>query len=178
MSEYDEQFAGAPEAPATERDLIMARFRASVRRLPRYGRLATNMLRDDRVPPEARTALVAGAAYVISPIDLIPGFIPVLGQLDDLLVALLGIRFALAQAPAEVRQEHLERAGLREEHFGEDLRTVHDTSLYLVKAGTKRVAGGAGRIARRTGRVVRRVARRGPRDSASDQTAARGDADR
>ena len=51
------------------------------------------MLRDDRVPVEARSALVAGGAYVISPIDLIPGFIPMLGQLDDLLVALLGLRF-------------------------------------------------------------------------------------
>jgi uncharacterized membrane protein YkvA (DUF1232 family) len=136
------------------------------------------MLRDDRVPLEARTALVAGAAYVISPIDLIPGFIPVLGQLDDLLVALLGIRFALAQAPAEVRREHLERAGLREEYFGEDLRTVRDTSLYLVKAGTKRVAGGAGRIVRRTGRVVGRVARRGTRERATEPADVSDDGDR
>lgn len=157
MNEHDDATSGEPEYSQTERELIMARFMASVRRLPRYGRLATNMLRDDRVPPQARTALVVGAAYVISPIDLIPGFIPVLGQLDDLLVALLGIRFALAQAPAAVRQEHLERAGLREDDFSEDLRTVRDTSLYLVKAGGKRVAGGAVRVARRTGRVVRRA---------------------
>jgi uncharacterized membrane protein YkvA (DUF1232 family) len=133
----------------------------SVRRLPRYGRLATNMLRDDRVPLEARTALVAGAAYVISPIDLIPGFIPVLGQLDDLLVALIGIRFALAQAPPEVRAEHLERAGLHDEDFAEDLRTVRDTSIYLVKSGSRRVANGVGRIARRTSGVVRRASGRG-----------------
>lgn len=145
-----------PPVPRTERELVMDRFMVSVRRLPRYGRLAKNMLRDDRVPVEARTALVAGAAYVISPIDLIPGFIPVLGQLDDLLVALLGIRFALAQAPPEVRAEHLERAGLREQDFAEDLRTVRDTSIYLLKSGTKRVAGGVNRVVRRTGRVVRR----------------------
>jgi uncharacterized membrane protein YkvA (DUF1232 family) len=150
-----------PPVPKTERDLVMDRFMVSVRRLPRYGRLATNMLRDDRVPVEARTALVAGAAYVISPIDLIPGFIPVLGQLDDLLVALLGIRFALSQAPPEVRAEHLERAGLHDEDFAEDLRTVRDTSVYLLKSGTRRVAGGVRRVARRTGRVVRRATRRG-----------------
>ena len=155
------EFPGAePEPPRTERDLIMERFMISVRRLPRYGRLATNMLRDDRVPVEARTALVAGAAYVISPVDLIPGFIPVLGQLDDLLVALLGIRFALAQAPAEVREEHLERAGLRDEDFSDDLRTVRDTSVYLLKAGTRRIASGISAVGRRTGRVVGRAARR------------------
>jgi uncharacterized membrane protein YkvA (DUF1232 family) len=150
-----------PPVPKTERDLVMDRFMVSVRRLPRYGRLATNMLRDDRVPVEARTALVAGAAYVISPIDLIPGFIPVLGQLDDLLVALIGIRFALAQAPPEVRAEHLERAGLHDEDFAEDLRTVRDTSIYLVKSGSRRVANGVGRIARRTSGVVRRASGRG-----------------
>lgn len=160
MDEPFDPVDAEPETLKTERDLIMERFRISIRRLPRYGRLATNMLRDDRVPPTARTALVAGAVYVISPIDLIPGFIPILGQLDDLLVALLGIRFALAQAPVEVRVEHLERAGLREEDFAEDLRTVRDTSLYLLKTGTKRMAGGAGRVARRTGRVARRVVHR------------------
>lgn len=142
--------------PKTERDLIMERFMISVRRLPRYGRLATNMLRDDRVPLEARTALVAGAAYVISPVDLIPGFIPVLGQLDDLLVALLGIRFALAQAPVEVRTEHLERAGLRDEDFADDLRTVRDTSVFLLKSGGRRVASGVRRVVKRTGKIVRR----------------------
>jgi uncharacterized membrane protein YkvA (DUF1232 family) len=153
------------DAPRTERDLVMQRFKISVKRLPRYGRLATNMLRDDRVPVEARTALVAGAAYVISPIDLIPGFIPVLGQLDDLLVALLGIRFALAQADPAVRREHLDRAGLRDEDFAEDLRTVRDTSVYALKAGTKRMVHGAERVARRVGSTMRRVVRRPGRDS-------------
>lgn len=154
----DETIPGEGEStePKSERDLIMERFMISVRRLPRYGRLATNMLRDDRVPAEARAALVAGAAYVISPVDLIPGFIPVLGQLDDLLVALLGIRFALAQAPPEVREEHLLRAGLRDEDFSDDLRTVRDTSVFLLKSGGKRVASGVRRVVKRTGKIVRR----------------------
>lgn len=155
---------GAPfEQPVTEYDLIMARFKISAKRLPRYGRLAANMLRDDRVPFEARSALVAGGAYVISPIDLIPGFIPVLGQLDDLLVALLGLRFALAQSPPDVRDEHLERAGLRDEDFAEDLRTVRDTSIYLLKAGARRTAHGVERLARSAGRGLRRVTSRGDR---------------
>jgi uncharacterized membrane protein YkvA (DUF1232 family) len=139
----------------------MARFKISARRLPRYGRLAANMLRDDRVPLEARSALVAGGAYVISPIDLIPGFIPVLGQLDDLLVALLGLRFALSQCSVEVREEHLERAGLRDEDFAEDLRTVRDTTVYLLKAGARRTAHGLGRIARSAASGLWRVTARG-----------------
>ncbi len=145
------------EEPVTEYDAIMARFKTSARRLPRYGRLAANMLRDDRVPVEARGAVVVGGAYVISPIDLIPGFIPVLGQLDDLLVALLGLRFALAQSPTEVREEHLKRAGLLEEDFTEDLRTVRDTSIYLLKSGARRTARGIGKLARSVGRRLRRT---------------------
>jgi uncharacterized membrane protein YkvA (DUF1232 family) len=151
------------EEPVSEYERIMARFKISARRLPRYGRLAANMLRDDRVPLEARSALVAGGAYVISPIDLIPGFIPILGQLDDLLVALLGLRFALAQSAPEVREEHLERARLRDEDFAEDLRTVRDTSIYMLKAGARRTAHGVERLARSAGRGLRRVTSRGDR---------------
>jgi uncharacterized membrane protein YkvA (DUF1232 family) len=159
----DQPDDAAFEPPATDYDLIMARFKTSARRLPRYGRLAANMLRDDRVPPEARGALVVGGAYVISPIDLIPGFIPVLGQLDDLLVALLGLRFALAQSPPEVREEHLERAGLRDEDFAEDLRTVRDTTVYLLKAGARRTAHGVERMARSVAGRLRRMTARGDR---------------
>ena len=100
------------------------------------------------------------AAYVISPIDLIPGFIPVLGQLDDLLVALLGVRFALAQSAPEVREEHLERAGLRDDDFADDLRTVRDTSIYMLKAGSRRVIHGVERLGRSAGRAVRRATSR------------------
>jgi uncharacterized membrane protein YkvA (DUF1232 family) len=149
------------QEPVTEYDRVMAQFKISAKRLPRYGRLAASMLRDDQVPPAARGALVVGGAYVISPIDLIPGFIPILGQLDDLLVALLGLRFALAQSPEDVRDAHLQRAGLREEDFAEDLRTVGDTSLYLVKAGARRTLGGVSRIARSAGRRLRGVTDRG-----------------
>lgn len=145
------------EQPVTEYDLIMTRFKISARRLPRYGRLAANMLRDDRVPMEGRGALIAGGAYVISPIDLIPGFIPVLGQLDDLLVALIGLRFALAQSAPEVRDEHLQRAGLRDEDFTEDLRTVRDTAIYLLKSGARRTVHGVERLVRSVGRSLRRV---------------------
>ena len=148
------------EQPVTDYELIMARFKVSMRRLPRYGRLAANMLRDDRVPLEARSALIAGGAYVISPIDLIPGFIPVLGQLDDLLVALLGLRFALAQSPPEVQEEHLERAGLRQEDFADDLRTVRDTSVYMIKAVARRTMHGVERLARSAGRGLRRMTAR------------------
>ncbi|PAY04606.1 hypothetical protein CK489_35910 [Bradyrhizobium sp. UFLA03-84] len=61
--------------------------------------------RDPRVPWHAKAVAVAVAAYALSPIDLIPDFIPVIGYLDDLILLPLGIWLALALVPDEVMEE-------------------------------------------------------------------------
>ncbi|MBX4931508.1 YkvA family protein [Rhizobium bangladeshense] len=58
--------------------------------------------RDRRVPWYAKAVVGAVAAYALSPIDLIPDFIPVLGYLDDLVIVPLGILLATRLVPAEV----------------------------------------------------------------------------
>lgn len=58
--------------------------------------------RDPRVPWYAKVAAVGVAAYALSPIDLIPDFIPVLGYLDDVIIVPAGIAFALRLVPADV----------------------------------------------------------------------------
>jgi len=58
--------------------------------------------RDPRTPWYARVFTGLVAAYLLSPIDLIPDFIPVLGYLDDLIIAPAGIALALKLIPAEV----------------------------------------------------------------------------
>ncbi|WP_064706986.1 YkvA family protein [Rhizobium bangladeshense] len=58
--------------------------------------------RDRRVPWYAKAVAGAVAAYALSPIDLIPDFIPVLGYLDDLVIVPLGILLATRLVPAEV----------------------------------------------------------------------------
>jgi uncharacterized membrane protein YkvA (DUF1232 family) len=65
---------------------------------------------DDRVPWYAKVLLAGIVAYTVSPIDLIPDFIPVLGYLDDLVLVPLGIRLALKLIPTEVFAEHRARA--------------------------------------------------------------------
>jgi uncharacterized membrane protein YkvA (DUF1232 family) len=62
--------------------------------------------RDPRVPWYAKAVAIAVAAYALSPIDLIPDFIPVLGQLDELVVLPLGIMLALKLIPPELMKEH------------------------------------------------------------------------
>ena len=61
--------------------------------------------RDPRVPWPAKAVAVCVAAYALSPIDLIPDFIPVLGYLDDLIIVPLGILLALRLVPPDLMAE-------------------------------------------------------------------------
>ncbi len=62
--------------------------------------------RDPRVPWPAKALAVCIAAYALSPIDLIPDFIPVLGYLDDAILLPLGILLVVRMIPADVMAEH------------------------------------------------------------------------
>jgi uncharacterized membrane protein YkvA (DUF1232 family) len=66
--------------------------------------------RDRRVPWYAKGLALLIAAYAVSPIDLIPDFIPVLGHLDDVILVPLGVLLACRLIPAEVLAEHRGRA--------------------------------------------------------------------
>ena len=60
---------------------------------------------DPRVPRLAKIVAVGVAAYALSPIDLIPDFIPILGYLDDLVILPLGIMLAVKLVPADLMSE-------------------------------------------------------------------------
>jgi uncharacterized membrane protein YkvA (DUF1232 family) len=66
--------------------------------------------RDPRVPWCAEAAAVAVAGYALSPIDLIPDFIPVLGYLDDFVILPLGILLVIRMIPPDIMAEHRELA--------------------------------------------------------------------
>ncbi len=61
--------------------------------------------RDPRVPWYAKSVAVAVAAYALSPIDLIPDFIPIVAYLDDVLLVPAGILLAVRLVPAELMTE-------------------------------------------------------------------------
>jgi uncharacterized membrane protein YkvA (DUF1232 family) len=62
--------------------------------------------RDPRVPWQAKAVAICVAAYALSPIDLIPDFIPVLGYLDDLIIVPLGVMLVVRMIPPEIMAEH------------------------------------------------------------------------
>jgi uncharacterized membrane protein YkvA (DUF1232 family) len=58
--------------------------------------------RDPRVPRRAKVVVVLAGLWLLSPIDLMPEFLPVIGPLDDVLVVALALRYAVRQVPREV----------------------------------------------------------------------------
>ena len=70
--------------------------------------------RDRRVPWHAKAVAAAVAAYALSPIDLLPDFIPVLGYLDDVIIVPLGIMLAVRLIPPALMAEFRAEAARRE----------------------------------------------------------------
>ena len=62
--------------------------------------------RDPRVPWYAKALALCVAGYALSPIDLIPDFVPVLGYLDDVILVPLGILLVVKLIPQEIMAEH------------------------------------------------------------------------
>ena len=79
-------------------------------KLPTYARVIWGLVRDPRTPLPLKGLLAASLAYLVMPFDLIPDAIPILGQADDLTVLMLVLDLFIANAPADVRREHVERA--------------------------------------------------------------------
>ncbi len=69
--------------------------------------------RDPRVPIAAKLVAAFVAAYALSPIDLIPDFIPVLGYLDDLILVPLGIALVIRMVPPDLMDDLRQQAGAR-----------------------------------------------------------------
>jgi uncharacterized membrane protein YkvA (DUF1232 family) len=70
--------------------------------LPSCVTLVRRLRRDPRVPPAAKLAVAFAALWVLSPIDLIPEFLPIIGPIDDIVVVALALRYAARRVPRAV----------------------------------------------------------------------------
>ena len=101
----DDRFPDASRTPRT-RSEAKRTLLDTIRQIPSYLRLLGGLLLDRRVSTVDK-ALVAGAiAYVISPIDLIPDFIPFIGEVDDVFVMMLALQRLVSNAGPEVLLDH------------------------------------------------------------------------
>jgi uncharacterized membrane protein YkvA (DUF1232 family) len=94
----------------TENVTLLDRLRRHARALKVETLALYLVARDPRVPWYARLFVGVVVAYALSPIDLIPDFVPILGYLDDLILVPLGIALALRMVPPAILEDCRDRA--------------------------------------------------------------------
>lgn len=107
-------------------------------RLPAYSKLLLKLYKSREIRGRHKFLLSMGIAYSLSPIELIPGIIPVAGQLDNLLVMLRCLEKVLNGIDADIRDRFLQEEGLTLDGIKEDIKLTSDT-LKAIGKGTVRV---------------------------------------
>ena len=93
--------------------------------VPRHGKLAYCLLRDERVPRAPKLVLLAATGLIISPIDF-PAWIPVVGELDMLALGILAVQTFIEACPEDIRREHEAALAANDSIFDHDLRDTTD----------------------------------------------------
>ncbi|WP_258170409.1 YkvA family protein [Burkholderia multivorans] len=91
---------------------IPAKLKGWARRIRRDAHTLYLVARDPRVPWYVKALALCVAGYALSPVDLIPDFVPVLGYLDDLVLVPAGIWVVVRLVPTEILAEHRASAAL------------------------------------------------------------------
>lgn len=115
----------------------------TIAQIPSYLRLMAGLITDPRVSALDKVLLGAAVAYVVMPIDLIPDFIPFIGQVDDVFILVLALRRLISNAGMNVIRDHWDGA----------IEDLHPTALQEV------IAAAAFFLPRGIRRRLRKVAR-------------------
>ncbi|HUO51688.1 MAG TPA: YkvA family protein [Gemmatimonadaceae bacterium] len=117
---------------------------AAIAAIPDYLRMLWGLFFDRRVAWFDKMLVVAALAYAISPIDLVPDFIPVIGQADDVFFLMLAVRHLVANAGERVVLDHWRRdpEELSDEHLTVALSAA---AFFLPRQIRRRLAGRVGR---------------------------------
>lgn len=112
---------------------LVGEVRQVVPRVPKYARLTWFLLKAPGLSGKQKAALLAAVGYSVSPVDAIPGIIPVIGQLDDLAVVLYTLRWIFRSMPPEQADQHLASAGLTREVLDDDFHLVERNGTKILK---------------------------------------------
>jgi uncharacterized membrane protein YkvA (DUF1232 family) len=132
---------------------VLSRAKEILVDVPRHGKLAYCLLRDDRVPGAPKAILLVALGVVVSPLNF-PKWVPVLGELDVLALTVLAVKTFVEACPEDVRREHEEALKAGQSIFDKDYR---DTAAAARE--------GAGRV---VSRIRSRFRRKDPYQSASE----------
>src|SRR5712691_11148239 len=115
---------------------VLSRAKEVLIDVPRHGKLAYCLLRDDRVPAAPKALLLGALAVIVSPLDF-PAWVPLLGELDVLALAVLAVKTFIEACPEDIRREHEAALKAQNSVFDRDLR---DT-VQAARDGTGRLVG-------------------------------------
>jgi uncharacterized membrane protein YkvA (DUF1232 family) len=87
-------------------DARQTRLREYAMLVPHLVKLLARLLRDPRVPGKTKAVVVVTAGYLVSPIDLVPDFVPRVGRLDDIVMVAFALDHILNRVPPEIVREH------------------------------------------------------------------------
>jgi uncharacterized membrane protein YkvA (DUF1232 family) len=127
-------------------------------RLPVHARIMVGLIGDHRVPTSRKAMLAAAVAYSVSPIDLLPDRIPILGMLDDVVMAALALDTFLDGVPDEALEERLAAVGLSRAEFDDDMLRVRRLAPRPLRRLAQRLPAAldlAARVARDAGLEAR-----------------------
>ena len=131
-----------------------------IKRTPSYLRLAWNLAREPAIEHRHKTLLYATVLYQVTPANLLLSAIPVVGQLDTLVLLLLGLRQVLAHCPAEIAARHCAQLKLTPNQLETDIKNVL-TIAKVTAAGAAETAGyHVGSKMYRAGRALLNLSRR------------------
>jgi uncharacterized membrane protein YkvA (DUF1232 family) len=132
---------------------ILSRAKQLLVDVPKHGKLAYCLLRDERVPAAPKAVLIGALVLIVSPIDL-PAWVPLMGELDMLALAVLAVSTFIEACPEDVRREHEAALEAGQSTFDRDFREAFSAARE-----------GSGRLFTR---IRQRVWRRDPYQSVSE----------
>jgi uncharacterized membrane protein YkvA (DUF1232 family) len=121
------------------RSLNYVAFLPLASRAPTYGRLLVALLGDDRIPTSRKAILGIAAGYLLSPLDIIPDAIPILGALDDVAVVAIALDIFLEGVPRAILEEKVAELGIDGRELDEDLARVRRSVPKPLRAVMKRI---------------------------------------
>ena len=111
-------------SPGVRRMIAAAALMPLASRAPLYARMLWSLLADSRTPVSKKAMLGAALGYVALGRDIVPDKVPILGQLDDLVVVALAIELFLEGLEEDLLAEKLEEAGIPRAAYDEDVARV------------------------------------------------------
>ena len=100
---------------------ILSRAKTVLFDVPRHGKLAYCLMRDERIPAAPKAVLLGALGVIVSPLDF-PAWIPVVGELDMLALWILAVETFIEACPQEIRREHEDLLKMNQSVWDRDVR--------------------------------------------------------